>query len=80
MKSHPEPFSTHRPWDALTHEAYAAQPERNGRHFRLDESCTESEIAAWRAWCRLYPTFWPGHVRSYIDRVKFRSSKGESRG
>lgn len=29
-----EPFSTHRQWDELTHEAYAAQPvNHHGWHF-----------------------------------------------
>ena len=64
-----EPFSTHRLWDPLTFEAYAAQPTRNGYHFRLDESCNAAEKQAWRSWCKAYPDHWPGHVKSYIERV-----------
>ena len=71
----PEPFSTHRPWDELTREAYSKQPTRHGYHFRLDEDCNAAEKQAWRAWCQAYPSHWPGHVKSYIERVKFQRGK-----
>ena len=74
MKTH-EPFSTHRPWDELTREAYAQQPTRHGYHFRLDEDCNAAEKQVWRSWCDTYRNHWPGHVKAYIERVKFARGK-----
>ena len=66
-----EPFSTHRVWDALTHEAYAAQPvNQHGWHFELNDACTEAQKDQWRQWCKKYPNHWPGHVRRYIAERK----------
>ena len=65
-----EPFSTAHRWDALTLEAYNAQPVRNGYHYRLDEKCNEAEKGQWREWCKRYPKHWPRHVRDYAARVR----------
>ena len=71
-----EPFSTAHLWDALTHEAYAAQPCRNGKHYQLTENCSEAEIAEWREWCRKYPKHWPSHVRRFISERKRKGISG----
>ena len=70
-----EPFSTHRPWDAETHQAYRDQPTRNGYHYQLDHDCTLHEREQWRAWCRKYPKHWPGHVRRFIAKLKHEAGK-----
>ena len=71
-----EPFSTHKPWDDLTHEAYREQPVRNGWHYRLNDKCSASEKAEWKEWMRKFPEHWPGHVREFVDAIK--RNKGSS--
>lgn len=69
-----EPFSTHRPWDELTHQAYREQPEQNGKHYRLGDHCTAEQKAEWREWCRKYPNHWPSHVHAYVAERKRKST------
>ena len=71
----PEPFSTHRPWDEETHLAYREQPLRNGYHFQLEADCSPAEKEQWRSWCKRFPRHWPGHVRSYIAKVKYEAGR-----
>ena len=75
----PEPFSTHRPWDAETLQAYRDQPTRNGWHYQLDEDCSPPERQQWRDWCRKYPRHWPQFVHGFIARSKMRANSGDER-
>jgi hypothetical protein len=65
-----EPFSTHKPWDDLTHQAYLEQPVHNGWHFQLTDKCTAAQKEQWKAWMRKFPDHWPGHVREFVDAIK----------
>lgn len=69
-----EPFSTHKPWDDLTTEAYHAMPlDHKGWHYQIGDHCTPAQLAEWKAWMRKYPDHWPGHVRQFVDRKKAKA-------
>ena len=80
MKTELEPFSTHRPWDALTTQAYHDQPQRDGKHYPLGDHCSESMKADWREWARKYPDHWPSHVRRYAEEQKRIKERANAEG
>lgn len=70
MANRMEPFSTHRPWDEITFQAYREQPVYNGWHFQLTEKCTPQQKAQWKEWMRKFPDHWPNHVVEFVDSIK----------